>query len=428
MKVLVVGGGGREHALAWGIGRSPRVTEVHAAPGNAGIAEVATCHDVGAEDLDGLVSLAVGLAPALVVIGPEAPLVGGLADRLRAEGLTVFGPDAAAARLEGSKAWAKEVMAAGEIPTARAGVFAELAPAAGFVDELGGRAVVKADGLAAGKGVTVATDRETAIAALRDCLQGGAFGPAGETVVVEELLEGPEVSAFALVDGTSILPLGLSQDFKRVGDGDAGPNTGGMGAYSPLPFVDAATERDIWERIVAGTVRTLRGWGIGYRGLLYTGLMLTEEGPKVLEFNVRFGDPETEAVIPRLSTDLADLLEACASDRLADVKVVDGGEAAVTVVAASGGYPGAYRTGLPIHGLDEAAEIEGVTVFHAGTRRDPESSQVLTAGGRVLSVTGVAPTIAEARDRAYRSLDLIGFEGMTVRRDIAARAAEEESR
>ncbi len=267
-------------------------------------------------------------------------------------GLAVFGPSADAARLEGSKAWAKAVMQMGAIPTARSDVFTAVEPAMAFVDELGGRSVIKADGLAAGKGVTVATDRATAATALRTCLDDRAFGDAGASVLVEELLEGPEVSAFALVDANTIVPLGLSQDFKRVGDGDAGPNTGGMGAYAPLPFVDDATEGVIWDEIVAGTVRTLRERGITYSGLLYTGLMLTAEGPKVLEYNCRFGDPETEVVVPRLVTDLAELLEACATDRLADVDVATSADAAVTVVLASGGYPGSYETGVRIDGLD----------------------------------------------------------------------------
>jgi phosphoribosylamine---glycine ligase len=422
MNVFIVGGGGREHALAWGLARSARVDRLHAAPGNAGIAQLATCHQVAADDLGEIVSLIDHLHSDLVVVGPEAPLVAGLADRVRSKGFPVFGPGADAAALEGSKAWAKEIMRLGGIPTARAGTFTDMASAGPYVDELGGRAVIKADGLAAGKGVTVATDRDGAFEALHDCLEAGAFGAAGATVVVEEVLEGPEVSAFALVDATSIVPLGLSQDFKRVGDADTGPNTGGMGAFSPLPFVDPETERDIWERIVAGTVQTLREQGVAYSGLLYTGLMLTSEGPKVLEYNCRFGDPETEVVIPRLASDLAELLEACALDRLADVKVISSDEAAVTVVLASGGYPGSYETGLPIDGLDRASEVEGVTVFHAGTRE--ADGRVVTAGGRVLSVTGVAGSIEEARRRAYRAADLISFDGKTMRTDIADRGGD----
>jgi phosphoribosylamine--glycine ligase len=420
MKVLVVGGGAREHALVWGIASSPRVTEVHAAPGNAGIDALATCHQVPADDLEGVLDLAASLAPDLVVVGPEAPLVAGLADALGAAGVPVFGPSAAAARLEGSKAYAKGLMLEGGVPTARAASFTSVGQATAFVDELGGRAVVKADGLAAGKGVTVATDREAALAALHDCLEAGTFGDAGGTVVVEELLEGSEVSAFALVDGETVAPLALSQDFKRIGDGDTGPNTGGMGAYSPLSWIDAATESRIWA-IVDDTVDALRARGVEYRGLLYTGLMLTADGPKVLEYNCRFGDPETEAVIPRLASDLADLLDATARDRLADVKVSLLPDAAVTVVLASGGYPSSSTSGVPIDGLESAASVPGATIFHAGTAWHGDT--VVTAGGRVLAVTGTGATVAQARSVAYEAADRITFEGKTQRRDIAAHAA-----
>jgi phosphoribosylamine--glycine ligase len=423
MKVLVVGGGGREHALTWGLSRSPRVTGLHAAPGNAGIARLAACHPVKAEDVPGLVALAERLVPDLVVIGPEAPLVAGLADALRDRGVAAFGPGAAAARLEGSKAFAKDVMARGGIPTAASGTFTSLDDAVAFVDELGGRAVVKADGLAAGKGVTVAHDRETALTALRDCLVGGAFGQAGATVVVEEILEGPEVSAFALSDGRTVVPLVLSQDFKRAGDGDDGPNTGGMGAYSPLPWIDDAVERQIWT-LCRRTIESMAADGLTYRGLLYTGLMLTAEGPKVLEYNCRFGDPETEVVIPRLRTDLADLLQAASTGGLADVKVDWTPDAAVTVIVASGGYPGAYGTGEPIEGLAAAAEVDGAVVFHAGTAE--ADGRVVTSGGRVLSVTGLGATIGDARARAYDAASRIRFEGSFHRTVIAARAAEGE--
>jgi phosphoribosylamine---glycine ligase len=414
MRILLVGSGGREHALAWGLARSPSVETLIVAPGNAGIEGVAGCRPVAAEDLDGQVALAHEVGADLVVVGPEAPLVAGFADRMRAEGFDVFGPSAAGARIEGSKAWAKDIMATGGIPTARSGTFTEVAPAAAFVDDLGGRAVVKADGLAAGKGVRVARDREDAVAALRDCLEAGAFGDAGRTVVVEELLEGPEVSAFALTDGSTVKPLALAQDYKRIGDGDTGPNTGGMGAYSPLPWVDAATRDEIWS-ICRRSIAAIAEAGIEYRGLLYTGLMLTAEGPKVLEYNCRFGDPETEAVIPRLASDLAELLAACARGRLAEVEVAWHEDAAVTVVLASGGYPGPYATGVPIHGLDSHGE--GV-VFHAGTARADD--RVITAGGRVLAVSALGPTVAEARAAAYRRVATIAFEGMTYRSDIAA--------
>jgi phosphoribosylamine---glycine ligase len=414
MRILIVGSGGREHALAWGLARGPHVEALFAAPGNAGIAEIAECRPVSVDDLDQQVALAREVAADLVVVGPEAPLVGGLADLLRSEGIAVFGPSASGARIEGSKAWAKEIMAAGGIPTARSGTFTELAPAEAFVDALGGRAVVKADGLAAGKGVTVASDRDAAVSALRDCLLGGVFGEAGRTVVVEELLDGPEVSAFMLADGTSAIPLVLAQDYKRIGEGDTGPNTGGMGAYSPLRWVDAATEDEIWA-ICRRSVAAMARAGVEYRGLLYTGLMLTAEGPKVLEYNCRFGDPETEVLVPRLASDLAELLMACAVGRLADVEVAWHEDAAVTVILASGGYPGSYATGVAIDGLGDAGEA---LVFHAGTARSGD--RVVTAGGRVLAVSALGATVADARATAYRRVGTISFPEMTWRGDIAA--------
>jgi len=424
MKVLVVGGGGREHALIWGLARSPSVTSLHAAPGNAGIAQLATCHPVGADDIDGVVKLVEELDADLTVIGPEAPLVAGLADVLTERGRTVFGPSAAAARIEGSKAFAKHILYLENIPTALGGSFVDAELAIAFVDqELHGRAVVKADGLAGGKGVVVAQDRETVVEAIEDCLLKGAFGTAGSTVVVEQLLEGPEISAFALVDGETVVPLGLSQDHKRIGDGDTGPNTGGMGAYAPLPFVDPAVEAGIWEQIVRPAARRMAQEGARFRGLLFTGLMLTEDGPKVLEFNARFGDPETAVVIPRLNADLADLLLSTARGELSKRSVPafrDG--AALTVVLASAGYPGAYITGVPIEGLTEAAAVEGVTVFHAGTAQ--QGDRVVTAGGRVLTVTAQGDSLTQARDRAYRAVSLIRFDGMQYRHDIAASAAE----
>jgi phosphoribosylamine--glycine ligase len=427
MKVLVVGGGGREHALCWGLARSVQVEELHAAPGNAGIAAVATCHAVAADDVEAQVRLADELDADLVVIGPEAPLVAGLADDLRARGRRAFGPGRGGARLEGSKAFAKDLMMRHKIPTARAETFSradwegDRRTVAAFVDDLGGRAVVKADGLAAGKGVTVAGGRAEALAAIEACLMTNAFGPAGERVVVEERLEGPELSAFALVDATSIVPLALAQDFKRIGDGDMGPNTGGMGAYSPIPWLDDAVESRIWD-VVSSTVGALRDDGIDYAGLLYTGLMLTANGPEVLEYNCRFGDPETQVVIPRLRSDLAEVLDACATDRLADLKVALSEDAAVTVVLASGGYPGPYRTGRPIEGLAAASASPDATLFHSGTVE--RGDRVVTAGGRVLAVTGWGPTVAAARRHAYETASHISFEGMTMRTDIAARAAE----
>ncbi len=424
MKVLVVGGGGREHALCWRLAQDPTVTRVLAAPGNAGIAEVADCFpEVGADDVEAVVRLVERQDVDLTVVGPEVPLVAGLADELRRRKRLVFGPSAAAARIEGSKSFAKEVMARRDVPTARWGAFGDVARAAAFVDELGGSAVVKADGLAAGKGVVVAPDRETAVRAIEDCLVGGAFGDAGRTVVVEEVLEGPEVSLFAVTDGKgSCVLLDAAQDHKRVRDGDTGPNTGGMGCYSPVPFVEQETATWILDNVLAQVVDELRP----YRGVLYAGVILTADGPKVLEFNCRFGDPEAEVLLPRMPYRVGTLLHACATGRLAyeagHAGFVEG--AAVTVVIASGGYPGEYVTGLPVIGVGDAMTHEGVTVFHAGTARDP-SGQLVTAGGRVLSVTGQGATISEARERAYHGVAEIHFEGMQFRTDIAAHSSLE---
>jgi phosphoribosylamine---glycine ligase len=426
MRVLVVGGGGREHALANKLAESPLVEDLLAAPGNAGIASVARCIPVDASDIAGIVELVGREGIDLTVVGPEVPLVGGLADALTERDHVVFGPSRAAAQIEGSKAWAKDLMVRHGIPTARASAFTDLAPAVAFVDELGGRAVVKADGLAAGKGVTVAVDRAEAVAALEDALVRGTFGSAGATVVVEELMEGPELSAFALCDSDTVVPFGLSQDFKRAGDGDIGPNTGGMGALSPVASVGFDMDLRIWKEAVIPTFEALREDGLPYRGLLYAGLILTTDGPKIVEFNCRFGDPETQAVIPRLRTDLAELLLLCATDRLSEAKVDWTEEAAVTVVLTSGGYPGPYTTGLEIHGLAEAAAVEGITVFHSGTAE--RDGTVVTAGGRVLAVSALGPTLRDARARAYEACGRIAFDGMQFRNDIAAAAAEEESR
>jgi phosphoribosylamine--glycine ligase len=357
----------------------------------------------------------------LTVVGPEVPLVAGLADELRRRKRAVFGPSAAAARIEGSKAFAKQVMARRGVPTARSGAFGDIEEAVRFVDELGGAAVVKADGLAAGKGVVVAPDRETAVRAIEDCLVAGAFGEAGRIVVVEEILEGAEVSMLAVTDGKgSCVLLDAAQDHKRIGDGDTGPNTGGMGCYSPVPFVDQETATWVLDNVLAQIVDELRP----YRGVLYAGLMLTAAGPKVLEFNCRFGDPEAQVLLPRMPYRVASLLRACATGRLAyeagNAGFDDG--AAVTVVLASEGYPGSYPTGLPIIGVDDARAHEGVTVFHAGTARDPDG-RLVTAGGRVLAVTGQGGSISEARERAYRGVAEIHFEGMQFRTDIAAHAA-----
>jgi phosphoribosylamine--glycine ligase len=424
MRVLVVGAGGREHALAWRLARDPAVDRVLAAPGNAGIARVASCFGVAADDVEGLLALVEAERVDLAVVGPEGPLVAGLADRLAAAGHPVFGPSSQAARLEGSKAWAKNLCDRHEIPAARSRSAATMSEALGALDEFGSPYVVKVDGLAAGKGVVVTEERDEAVRALELALVRGGFGDAGSTVVVEEHLSGREVSAFALADGSTALPLGFAEDFKRVDDGDAGPNTGGMGAYSPVPFVDESIAERIRTEILEHTIRALEEDGVPYRGVLYAGLMLTEEGPKVLEFNCRFGDPETQVLMPRLGSEPADLLLACARGDLGDAKVELRPGACVTVVLASGGYPGAYETGFVVEGLDAAQGVEGATLFHSGTAE--RQGRVVTTGGRVLSVSATGTSIAEARDRAYEASERVSFEGMRHRTDIAGLAAKEE--
>ena len=418
MKVLVVGQGGREHALAWKLAQSSAVDRVFAAPGNAGMAEVATCEPISAGDVPGLVDFAEREAIDLTVVGPEAPLVVGLADELEARGLAVFGPTRAGARIEGSKSWAKELCERHGIPAARSRSFTNLEDALAWLDVSGSPFVVKADGLAGGKGVMVTEDRTEAERSLRAALLEHAFGDAGARVVVEEFLSGREVSALALTDGATVLPLALAQDYKRALDHDAGPNTGGMGAYSPAPWVDEATQDVIREDILERTVRAMASEGITYRGVLYAGLMVTAEGPRLLEFNCRFGDPETEAIIPRLGSDLAGALKACAEGTLSGSRLDWTPGACVTVVVASGGYPGPHETGFPISGLDQAVSGPEVFVFHAGTRA--RDGRVVTSGGRVLAVSALGPSIGEARDGAYEACSRISFEGIHYRKDIGA--------
>ena len=423
MRVLVVGGGGREHALAWRLARGTAVDRLFAAPGNAGIAREAACFPVQADDSEGICDLVERERIDLTVGGPEGPLVAGLSDVLQARGHRVFGPTKAAARLEGSKAWMKALCERHAVPAGRSRTVTSMPEALEWLDAFGAPYVIKADGLAAGKGVVIAEDRADAVAALEASLVHGAFGDAGATVLIEEHLSGREVSAFALTDGHDVVPLVMAQDFKRVGDGDAGPNTGGMGAYSPVPFVDDATARQIWDGVLVATVRAMEAEGVIYQGVLYAGLMLTEEGPKLLEYNARFGDPETQVIMPRLRSDLAELLLACAEGNIEDHRVEFSPQACVTIVCASGGYPGAYPTGFPIDGLDAAGEVEGVTVFHAGTAE--RDGRVVTSGGRVLSVSALGDTFEQARARAYEACSLVSFEGMHHRTDIARRVAEE---
>jgi phosphoribosylamine---glycine ligase len=413
---LVVGGGGREHAICWALSRDPGVDALYAAPGNAGIARVATTVPLAVDDLAGLAEFAGGQSIDLTVVGPEGPLVAGLVDVLDERGLRAFGPNKDGARIEGSKAWARELCERHGIPSPAYRRFDSAQDAFDYLDGTEPPVVVKADGLAAGKGVTVAEDRSTARRAVEDCLVGGAFGGAGRTVVVEECLVGREVSALALVDGLTVLPLALAQDHKRIFDGDRGPNTGGMGAFSPSPFVDAEIEAEI-DGLLRRSAEALHAEGVRYRGILYAGLMITADGPKVLEFNCRFGDPETQVILPRLRTGLGGLLLACAEGRLSAQVLEWTPEACVGVVAASDGYPGAVEAGKEIHGLDEIDKIDGVVAFHSGTAE--RDGRVVTAGGRVLTVTALGASHDEARARAYEALSHVSFDGMQHRSDIA---------
>jgi phosphoribosylamine--glycine ligase len=422
MKVLVVGGGGREHALVRGLARSPKVQQLIAAPGNAGIAREVRCEPVAIDDIEGICALVEREGVDLTVVGPEGPLVGGLADELLSRGRRVFGPTRAGARLEGSKAWTKELCERHGIPAGRSRTVSDMDAALRELDGFDAPYVIKADGLAAGKGVVIAQTRDEAVAALRNALEGGAFGEAGSTVLIEEHLTGREVSAFALADGHGMLPLLFAQDFKRVGDGDTGPNTGGMGAISPVTWLDDVTAKRIWDDVVHATVRAMAAEGVPYRGVLYAGLMLTDQGPKLLEFNCRFGDPETQVIVPRLRSDLAELLLAVAEGDLGGLTADVSPRSCVTVVATSEGYPGPYRTAREIHGLQEAAEVDDAIVFHSGTAE--RQGRVVTSGGRVLSVSGLGDSPAEARDRAYDALSRIAFDGMQFRRDIGAAVEE----
>jgi phosphoribosylamine---glycine ligase len=420
MRIAVVGGGGREHALLATLAQSPDVDRLFAVPGNAGTAEVAeNVPGVGAGDGAGLAGFAERNRIDLTIIGPEQPLVAGVADQFLDRGLAVFGPTGAAARIEGSKAFAKEVMAAAGVPTARAQAFTDPVRAVAALGDFGPPWVVKADGLAAGKGVTVTDDHAAARAAVEAALVGRVHGEAGATILLEEFLEGPEASVFAVTDGRTVLPLAPARDHKRVGDGDTGPNTGGMGAFSPLPDVGDELVEQVRRTVLEPTVAELARRGARYQGLLYAGLTLTAGGPKVLEFNCRFGDPETQVILPRMTSDLADLAWASAEGTLAGSKVSWDPRACVTVVLAAGGYPGSYRTGLEIEGLAGAAARPGVRLFHAGTALGP-GGRVRTAGGRVLGVTALGDDLADARDRAYQAAELVRFGGVHYRRDIAA--------
>ena len=422
MRILLVGGGGREHALAWKMAQSPLVEHMWAAPGNPGIARHARCLDLAVDDAEGLGGFAVAHGVDLVVVGPEQPLVAGVADPLRARGLAVFGPSARAAAIEGSKAFAKTLMARHGIPTARFGAFDDAAAARRFCRALGGACVVKTDGLAAGKGALVCATLEEADAAITRCMEAREFGAAGATVVVEEFMRGEEVSFFALAGAGGVLPLAPAQDHKTVFDDDRGPNTGGMGAYTPVPALDADTHARVMDEIVRPVLVALAAEGAPYQGVLYAGLMLTAEGPKVVEFNCRFGDPECQVLMMAMDGDVVPLLAAVArGERLASA-APGAGRAAVCIAIASGGYPGRYATGHEITGIAAAEAQAGVQVFHAGTAR--RDGRLVTAGGRVLGVTAAGADLPAAIAAAYAGVEGIHFEGMHYRTDIGRRALE----
>jgi phosphoribosylamine--glycine ligase len=427
MRILVVGSGGREHALCWAIAASPLCTNLFCAPGNAGIAEIAQCVDVGIDDIAGQVALAQREKIDFVVVGPEGPLVAGLADRLSEAGIKVFGPSAKAAQLEGSKGFTKDLCRRHNIPTAAYEHFTDTAKAEAYIRAQGAPIVVKADGLAAGKGVVVAETVQQAIDAMRDMLSGNRFGAASASVVVEDFMEGEEASLFALCDGEHALALAGAQDHKRVFDGDKGPNTGGMGAYSPAPILDAAMVDRAMREIVLPTVHALAADGAPYKGVLYAGLMIGPQGPRLVEYNCRFGDPECQVLMMRLKSDIVPALMACADGGLRHFDLRWADDAALTVVMAANGYPDAYKKGSEIRNLAAAGKVEGVQIFHAGTKFGPDGKQVLANGGRVLNVTAMAPTVEEARARAYRAVDLIDWPQGFCRRDIAWRAVARRS-
>ncbi len=427
MNILVLGGGGREHAISWALAKSPRCTELYVAPGNGGTASIAhNVKDLNAEDAQAVLAFAQEHGIELVVIGPEAPLVAGVADVLREAGIPVFGPDAEGAQLEGSKTYSKRFMDANGIPTARYQSFTDAPAARAYCEELGAPLVVKADGLAAGKGVVVAETLESALEAVDACFDG-SFGAAGQTVVVEEMLTGPECSLLAFVSNGKAFCMAPAQDHKRAYDGDLGPNTGGMGVYSPVPIVteeEMATMVSIMETSAAATAKD--PFKHDYRGCLYGGFMLTPEGPKVLEFNARFGDPETQVVLPRLEGDLVSIMLAVAEGQPEDIELSWSDKWAVSVVLASEGYPGSYEKGKVILGVEDAQNLDEVIVFHAGTALNPDG-ELITAGGRVLNVVALGDTFEEARNRAYEACELIKFEGVQYRSDIGKRALQGRS-
>jgi len=421
LRILVVGSGGREHTLVWKLAQSPRAEKIYCAPGNAGIARQAECVPISVLDATALADFAAEQKIDLTVVGPEAPLAAGVVDVFKERGLRVFGPERKAAVLESSKVWSKSFFARHDLPTGFFASFDVAADAIGYLDTQTYPVAVKADGLAAGKGVTIAQTREDAVEAITDSLVRGAFGESGRWVVIEEFLEGPEVSMMAISDGEHLYALPVSQDHKRIFDDDKGPNTGGMGCYSPVPIFSEEMYTDTLEEIMKPTIRAMASEERPFVGCLYAGLVLTSEGPKLLEYNCRFGDPESQVVLPRLDADLVDLLEAAVEGRLPEAVGPVSSGAAVCVVMASGGYPGEYETGKLMHGLEKLDGRDDVVVFHAASKETDEG--LVTSGGRVLGVTGLGDSLPAAMDAAYGAVERIGFEGAHWRRDIGRRAA-----
>ena len=419
MKILVIGSGGREHAMVWKLAQSPRKPQLYCAPGNAGIESLATCVPIKADDIAGLKTFVQSEQIDLTVVGPEAPLALGLVDEFRKSKLKVFGPTKGAARIEASKVFSKEIMASAKILTAKAQSFDQVAPALAYLDQHELPVVVKADGLAQGKGVVVATTREEAKQAVRDSLEHAVFGQAGQRVLIEQFLDGEELTIMAFTDGRTVVPMLPAQDHKRIGDGDTGPNTGGMGAYCPAPLGTMALREQVTKQVLYPAIEALSRMGCPFQGVLYAGLMVVKGIPYVLEFNARMGDPETQVVLPLLKTDLLEVIEAVVEHRLDQLTVDWHDETAVCVVMTSNGYPAVYQTGRPIHGLPTTVETTAM-VFHAGTAR--RDSDVVTAGGRVLGITGCGKTLADAQAEAYRVTRSIAFEGAHYRTDIAHRA------
>jgi phosphoribosylamine--glycine ligase len=427
MKILLIGSGGREHALAWKLSQSPQCEKLYCAPGNAGISQVAECLEIAAEDQSGILSFCQNNNIDFIVVGPEQPLVDGLADRLRDNGFAVFGPSKEAAQLEGSKGFMKDFCARHDIPTAAYARFKSVDKAKEYIRQQGAPIVLKADGLAAGKGVIIAQSVEEAEKVVEDMISGESFGHAGTEIVIEEFMDGEELSYFALSDGTNFVPLTSAQDHKRVGDGDTGPNTGGMGAYSPAHFMDEALEQKILSRIIEPTVAGMNKDGAPFKGVLYAGLMIVNGEPKLIEYNIRFGDPECQPIMTRLESDLVDLLMATEDETLDKVRndIRWSSETALCVVMAAKGYPGTYEKGTPIRNARKAGEVSGVTLFHAGTMLD-NSGTLVSSGGRVLGIVGKGKTAEEAQVRAYQGVDMIDWPDGFCRRDIGWRAIERE--